>query len=110
MRFFSNKKQGYKNQFYPDRPPEEVRQQGREWVKATLYTRFLPKTWEEFTEYSKNDQIQIAITLSLVVELILEFERTEFVQGVLQEYEGDLADLWEYCCDTCDLPFMFCKM
>jgi len=109
MRLFHKKKQGYKSQFYPDCPPEEVRQQSRDQAKTVLYTRFLPKTWEEFKEYSRNDQLQIALILSLVVELVLSFERSEFVQGVLQEYEWDLADVWEYCCDTCDLPFIFCK-
>ena len=106
----SNDQGYYRNQFHPDRPVRDVLVNRLSQVKDSLNVKFLPKSWEEFNNYSKNDQLEIAKTLSVVVEVLeKEFERTEFVQGVFQEYECDLADLWEYCCDTCVLPFVFCK-
>lgn len=100
----------YRNQFCPDHPSEDALEDRLDWVRDSLNIRFLPKSWEEFNEYSEHDQLEIVQTLSVVVEVFRkEFERTEFVQGVFQEYEWDLANLWEYCCDTCELPFVFCK-
>jgi len=37
MHIFSKIKQGYKNQIYPDHPPEEICQESRDQAKTMLY-------------------------------------------------------------------------
>ena len=68
----------------------------------------LPKNWEEFKNYSSDEQGKLALTFSVLVALH-EDKRTDFIQGVLMEYEWELANSWYYSCDGCGFPEEFCK-
>jgi len=108
-RVTSNKKGYYRSQSHHDRYSQQAHKRSRDRVRNSLNGKYLPKSWDEFKEYSLEDQWEIALTLLVMVALFKEFERTDFVQGIFQEYEWELADSWEYCCETCDLPYSFCK-
>ena len=67
----------------------------------------LSSSWDEFKKLSNGDQTNMAKLLSMAVKLF-DHPRSDFVQGVLMEYEWVLADFWEYTCDGCGLPYSFC--
>ena len=86
-----------------------IRDEHERRMHISLDVKSLPSSWEEFNKLSPNDQYEMAKILSMAVRLY-DHQRSDFIQGVLMEYEWVLIDFWEYACEGCDLPYSFCNI
>ena len=73
-----------------------------------IHIAAIPTNWDKFKELSNSDQLEMVKHISIAVGLF-DLYRSDFIQGVLQEYEWVLADFWDYTCDDCRLPIEYCK-
>jgi hypothetical protein len=84
-----------------------VKEEHKRRVRDRIDVEDLPKTWEEFKLLSAEEQERMAKILSVVVQLF-DYARTDFIQGVIQEYEWILSSYWLFVCKDCGFPDEFC--
>ena len=85
-----------------------IKQEHKRRVRDRIEIENLPKSWDEFKLLSTEEQERMAKVLSVVIELF-DYARTDFIQGVIMEYEWPLASYWLFVCKDCGFPEEFCS-
>jgi hypothetical protein len=93
---------------YTPVPSREQCEEMKKRLKRSIKWELLPRSWEEMNRLPKADQKVAAQIFSIAVNWE-EFDRTDFIQGVIMEYDELLNDGWHMNCPQCHLPFDICN-
>ena len=85
-----------------------TRDEHKRRVRNRIDLETIPNDWDEFKLLSEEDQLHMAKVLSVMISLF-DYARTDFITGVIMEYEFQLASYWGFVCEDCGFPDGFCS-